>query len=647
MRFFKALIKDIKINTSSTYLKVALLAVTLVPLLYGALYLKAFWDPYAKIDNIPVAVVNLDSGNDNDPKYNIGNELVEKLKKNDNLKWNFVSETEANDGLNSKKYYASITIPEDFSKKIYSVDSDNPQKATIIYKSRESTNYIATTITSRISNEVANSLSSEIISKYFNNIFVNIRDTSSDLKKASDGAGELQIGLASAASGNLKIESGLHDAINGNHSITNGLNEIYNNQSTLTDGLSKAASATNTLKDGSSEISSSQDKLKNGLNDLSNALTKVESATTQIQAGLSAAEQIINNYIAAHPESASELTAASQTLTATNGGLTQASSGINQINTKTKEAADAVGAINVGQSKITAGLSTLNQSLVSAQNGSSKLTSGSYELITGSNKLTLGLNSLSSGVGTLQSGLITAENGSSELKNKLASGANKAAESSSEQKASAETPVMSSPISVKNNSYDTVANYGSGLTPYFISLGLWVGGIMTFFVIDFEKKPKKKSDILTKYAMLCIIGLVQSIVLDTILICCLGLNVENPWQFYGFTILVSLSFMAILQLFIHNLGNIGRYIAIILLVLQLTSAAGTFPKETLPAFFQIINPLLPMTYSISGIRDIVFTNELSNLVGPVLYFIGMIVISLFVNFLILYKRTGKFSKKVV
>lgn len=646
MKIFKAFKSEIKKSTSSTYLKVALVAVILIPLLYGALYLKAFWDPYAKIDKIPVAVVNLDSG-DSKNNANIGNDLVAKLKTNDNLAWNFVDANQAAKGMDEKKYYASITIPQDFSSKIYSVDSDKPEKATIIYKSRESTNYLAKTITNRVSSEVASSLSSEVISKYFNNIFVNIKDTSTELQKAADGASQLETGLSTANNGSVQLKNGLVDALSGNSLIVKGLGDLNMNQKSLTSGLNSAVAASDKLKTGASDVQSAQTQIKAGLNTLSTGLTNLQTATNQSQAGANQAAAIINAYIANHPESSGDLTPAYQALLATSSGLTQTSAGIAQVNGKLNDAATALDTTNQGQSQIVSGLQTMQQSLQTAANGSTQLADGSAKLTSGATKLDNGLSSLYSGASALQSGLNEAETGTIQLRDKLSSGATKVADNVSGDKISNETNVMSAPISTSDNSYNSVANYGSGLSPYFITLALWVGGLMSFFVIDFDKKPKNKTTVIVKYMVLCIIGVLQSVILGLVLILGLGLKPENVWQFYAFTILISLSYMAILQLLIHHFGNVGRYIAIILLVLQLTSAAGTFPKETLPLFFQIINPLLPMTYAISGLRDILFTHELSNLVIPVLYLIGIAVVSITTNLILASRKNSKKPKKII
>ena len=141
--------------------------------------------------------------------------------------------------------------------------------------------------------------------------------------------------------------------------------------------------------------------------------------------------------------------------------------------------------------------------------------------------------------------------------------------------------------------------------------------------------------------ILSVIGIAQAVILDIALQKLVGLSVANPILYYSFTILMSLTFMSLLQLLIQHLGNAGRYIAIILLILQLSSAAGTFPKETIPVFFQIINPFLPMTYSVLGLKDILFTSELSNLWLPVTYFAAVLISSLLLNVLLTKKKALK------
>ncbi|MDK2899264.1 MAG: putative rane protein [Patescibacteria group bacterium] len=585
---FKEFINEVKKATSSTYLKIALVAVMLVPLLYGAIYLKAFWDPYANIDQVPVAVVNLDKGyNDNNKKVNIGDELITTLNNDDNLKWNFVTADEAQKGLDQKRYYASLTIPTDFSAKIYSIDSDKPQSTALIYRSREATNYLATTITNNVSSKVTDTLSHKITAKYLSNIFLDLKDTATELTKAKDASIQLVKGLSSTNNGVYSLHTGLANLNLGNDQIKSGLTTLNNKQNEFTNGLASAITGT--------------DQLKIGAENVSDGITKGQGA--------------LKAYLITNPSAA------------TNPYIIGLSS--------------ALTASNAGQAKIISGLETMTTHLSSAKNGSAALADGSKQLLSGSNDLSDGISKLSNGTTELSTGLTKIEDGASKLSDSLSDGADKATAKSDDKKTAVQTNIMSEPITMDTNSYDLVSNYGSGFAPYFISLALWVGSLLSFFVIDFTKKPKSKKETIMKSTILAVLGITQSTILGLVLQHSLGLSVANPWQFYGFIGLISLTFMALIQLLIQHLDNVGRYIAIVLLILQLTSAAGTFPKETLPAFFQIVNPILPMTYSVSGLRDILYTNELSNLWIPLAYFVGILVICLTTNLILtknLYKK---------
>lgn len=605
--FFRELKKEIKKTTSSTYLKLVIFAVMLVPLLYGAVYLKAFWDPYAKINQVPVAVVNLDKGYiDNGKAINIGNDLVTKLKSDHNLKWEFVDEATANKGLDQKKYYSSLTVPADFTATTYSVDGTKPTNAKLSYKSREATNYLATTITKQVTSRVTDSLSHEVTKKYLDNIFINLKSTADGLVTAKNASIKLADGLISANKGLDNLQIGLQTASSGSTQLVNGLDILNVNQNKFTNNISTALDGTN--------------KLTAGAKDVSDGLTAVSS-------NLTIAQSIVSNYITNHPDSTSELGTAYGIIAGVNNNLT------------TK--------LEPGQLQIASGLNDLSYNLEIAKSSSIELTNGSSQLLSGAKTLNSGLLTATSGAGSLSTGLVQVENGTVQLRDSLTEGADKAVASTEDKKVAAETIVMAAPISMADNSYDIVPNYGSGFAPYFISLALWVGGILSFFAIDFDKKPKTKTAALVKYAVLAIIGVVQAIALDTVLKNVLGLSVVNPVQYYGFTILVSLTFMAFLQLLIQHMGNVGRYTAIVMLILQLTSAAGTFPKETLPLFFQIINPLLPMTYSVLGFRDILFTHELSNLYMPIIYFVSVFTTSLLLNLFLTKRQSIKSAHKAL
>lgn len=165
---------------------------------------------------------------------------------------------------------------------------------------------------------------------------------------------------------------------------------------------------------------------------------------------------------------------------------------------------------------------------------------------------------------------------------------------------------VSEPILIDEKPMNPVKNYGTGFTPYFIPLSLWVGALMMFFVItdkvDEDIKASSASLVLGKFLSYGYIGIIQAVLASSIVLI-LGLKPSSIPLYYAFNILLSLVFIAIIQSLVFLLGQAGRLLSIVLLILQLTACAGTFPLEVVPKFFRVINPFMPFTYAVSGLRE--------------------------------------------
>lgn len=635
-------------TTSSTYRKVVLAAVILVPLLYGALYLKAFWDPYENMANLPVAVVNQDSGyHSSSTNENVGNELVKELKNNDQVGWKFVDAKTAEKGLNDKKYYAEIIVPSDFSQKVYSVDTPNPSKAELVYRSRVANNFLADTILSNVAKRVGESLSHDLSAKYINNIFSSLRSTGDSLQTAATASSSLASGLGTISTGSVSLNTGINTALSGSSQITVGLQNIKTGQDNLTDGLNLALDSTKALQAGANTILGGLTSMQTSL---SNAVTAINTANSGISTGQSALSQVDADLKACETKTCTteELETMRLTVAGVNSGLSQAHSGLTQVSAGLNDAATSTTtgtpAMIKGQKDITTGLGKLSVGTQTALDGSKQLSAGTSQLIAGSRTLNSGLGELSIGSTSLTSGVNSAASGATQLSTSLSSGAKTIESATNQDKTTKQTAVMSSPINVKTDSYDIVPNYGSGFAPYFISLSLWVGGIMAFFVVDFKKKTVGRRAAVAKYLTLVMIGTVQAVLLAVVLKDMLGLRVVNVAAYYGFIVLTSWSFMAFLQLLIQHLDDAGRYIAVVLLILQLAACAGTFPKELIPGFFQVINPLMPMTYTVQALRSILYTQALSQAIMPTLVILGILVVSLALNLFITKRKKTLYYK---
>ncbi|ADU28239.1 YhgE/Pip C-terminal domain protein [Ethanoligenens harbinense YUAN-3] len=319
-----------------------------------------------------------------------------------------------------------------------------------------------------------------------------------------------------------------------------------------------------------------------------------------------------------------------------NGGLISAASGASQLAAGTASAASGGSSLSSGAAQLSAGMPALasgaNQlaaGLSGAAAGSASLSSGAAQLSTGipalasgANQLAAGTASAISGSGSLTTGAQQLLAGFSPLRNgvaELANGLSSATQGVSDSLADANIQIQSlngldryasAPLKVQSASVYHVPNYGIGFAPYFISISLWAGALMMIAGLQLGKgKPGSPLE-MRRFAMLrvafyYVMAFLQGVVLSVVLPLTLHFQVQNMPLYMLTNILVAFTFVSVILFCVTSLGIFGSFISVVLLVLQLTSSAGTFPLETTPKFFQVISPLLPMTYSVRLLREVI------------------------------------------
>lgn len=590
---------EIKRILKSKMLMATLVAVVILPLIYGGLYLWAFWDPYGKMENLPVAVVNEDkcaykSDKKDKKQYCFGQELVDKLKDEKAMNWLFVDEETAISGLQNKKYYTMAVIPKDFSENILSVDGDNPQKAQIEFRSRQASSFMASKFTDTAFVKIKAALNEKIDKEYFDNIFSETRDSVKDLQKAADGASDLGDGIKKAKDGSDDLYDGIDKVNSGAVDLRNGLNTLY-------DGADKTNEGAKTLYNGISQTLLGAKNLNSSLLTLSAGTSQMISATTSLSSGQSVVIAEINAYLQAHPEASAstELMTALGAATQVNGGLSQLNSSLNtmgaggvQLVAGSNSLVGALNSLSVGSSDIATASGGLKDGLKIAKDGSNDLISG--------------LEEIKEGQKDLGDGLADADDGAKELKDKLNEAVNKNISKINEEKNKTQAEVMSAPVDIHDISIDIVNNNGTGFAPYFIPLSLWVGSMAIFFLVEVTLNNKKVwQQFWPKLGLSSIVALMQASTLNLVLIKLLGLKVSHTLSYLIFTLLLAICFMLIQMFLTLSLGLAGKFVGIVLLMLQLTSSAGSYPIETAPEFFQKIGPYLPMTYAVSALREVI------------------------------------------
>lgn len=363
------------------------------------------------------------------------------------------------------------------------------------------------------------------------------------------------------------------------------------------------------------EISIGIDQLNTGMQNLNTAVNIGTTSSQSLVKGVAALNTAVNVGTAVKPSLVAGITAIN------NGVSTQLAPGVKALNTSvnigtisTPSFISGMSRLNDGVAQLTPGLSAASDGATSILAGVDKLSEGSVQLKDGLSALNANVPALANGIDKLftgskdlNEGMSKLTDGSKELTDKLAEGSdkmNKNLVTSSKDMAT----FVSEPVKISEQPINPVKNYGTGFTPYFIPLSLWVGALMMFFVItdkiDNDLKASSASVVAGKFLSYSCIGIIQAILVSTVVLF-LGLKPQNYVIYYAFNIFMSFVFIAIIQSLVFLLGEAGRLIAIALLILQLTSCAGTFPIEVVPKFFKVLNPFMPFTYCVSALREII------------------------------------------
>lgn len=275
----------------STWLKIVLCAIMIIPMIYACVFLGSMWDPYGQTDQLPVAVVNKDK----EVKYNgstmdIGKQLSDKLSKNDSMDFNIVSSTKAQKGLKDGKYYMIITIPENFSKNATTLLDDDPQTMMLTYTTNPQTNYIATKMDDSAMAKVKAEISSTVTKTYSKILFKNVKTLSKGFNTAADGSQKLSDGVATASEGNKTITENLNTLASSALVFNDGADSLVKGLSAYTEGVSTAKAGTQQLDSNSATLNNGAAQLKSGSSQL---LSAVKAAEKQLSDGLNQnAEQL-------------------------------------------------------------------------------------------------------------------------------------------------------------------------------------------------------------------------------------------------------------------------------------------------------------------------------------------------------------------
>ena len=668
----KIFIRDIKSITKNWVALIIIIGLMILPSLYAWFNIRACWDPYGNTGGIKVAIVNKDKGGNLQNKFiSVGDELVTKLKESTALGWEFVSEEEGKLGVEKGLYYATIIIPEEFTKETLSIINNTIKRPTLIYKVNQKTNAIAPKITDKGITTIKSQVDSNIIEtvdglifKVFNELGVSIEGSKDKILKLVNGVIEINNKVP-------EIEKIISDINNGTSDVESLIARAKENlplvQDTLNSSNKLLVDTKNALEkskvgleniapviksdlelinreldnlDGliNTVISINIDKnsILNGLDNITNKFGEINNKINGIVKAIEPLSKFNDNL----KEIVNELTLASSKITSATDIIQKISDVVNNAKPIDKsKLQDIKSLVEANRNIVSDILNNYDSTYVPAINNAisqlSTISDNSIKLLEEAksaipdidsllnnldNALKLGkddIEKLNSQMPTIKASLNDISTKLSSINkedtiDKLLSLLKNDWESVSE--------FLGSPVDIKEEILFPIPNYGSAMSPFYSTLALWVGALILVSLLTTEPHGfKEKMDFkpyekyFGKSLTFIVIGLFQALILTLGDIYLLKCFVLNKLLFIGISFLSSIIFIIIVYTLVSVFDNIGKALAVILLVIQVAGAGGTFPVEVMPSFFKKVNPLLPFTYAISAMREAVAGVVKSNL----------------------------------
>ena len=689
-RIFKNDIKNIFKNYAAL---IVVIALCILPSLYAWFNIKASWDPYAEsgISNIKIGVVNKDLGATlNNKEINLGDRVVKELKGNTQMGWQFVSEEESIKNVKEGKYYAMITIPENFSKSLTSVLTKDVQKGEIIYTVNEKINAIAPKITVKGANAIQEKVSKAVVETASDAILGIGKELGTELENQLPRLNNIYNQLLEVKSQFGNINDVVNLAGDGAYKLKTLISDIQKNipliNKTLENSQNLGSNLESFLTTSKNNLNNIAPVIKNDIkiiNEISNEVSKnVNALISAINSGSEYAPQIVDSILgklSSLNTSADSLINILKTMNKFNPGkfddiletLANVQGAINK----------AINVLNTVKDSLANGgtpdLSLLNN-VIAFTNDVSNITNNLYnnfdENITNKinsifddaynvagnvvtvlkeaqNKLPQvtdimntvyeGADKGIEGIDFVKSKLPEAENMLNELVSKIGS-INDSEDINRiidflKTDVSVRSDFLANPVNIIENTLFPMGNYGTGMTPFYTVLSLWVGLLLLSSMLSVEAKGEysASAQYFGKMMLFMSISIIQAIIVALGDLYLLKIYCVNPGLFVLGSVFTSVIFTIILYSLCSVFGNVGKVLGIVLLVIQIGGSGGTFPIQLTPKFFQAINPFLPFTYAISFAREaiggVVQSVLIKDIVVLLIYGAIFILISLFLK----------------
>lgn len=656
--------RDMKSITKNLTTMLIIGGLCILPSLYAWININACWNPYENTGTIPVAIVNNDKGSTFKGKnMNMGKEIVNNLKKNHKIGWVFVNSRNANIGIIDGTYNAVIEIPENFTSSFTSILGKTPKKPEIIYKVNTKLNPVSSKITGAAKDTLSDTITTEFISTINKTIFSSLNEVGSSAEKNKSSIIKLKNNII-AINNNMNFILNSLNSINISSNnlntfltelqatmpdVNSSLNTIYNNnedtkdiilktQTTLNNSLSNielnlnnasasaykiqtlASSLNGNVSSSNSEVYSTMANLNTELTNLSTSINAVTNFLQKINTLSS--NKSINDMTAYLKTLQSSISDAKANISKLQNQFANSSSLNSALISSLNSNAAAintqlVNASNIYNNSAKAALNGTAQNLIGAANDSASLINAAANLnseISSLLKTGIDGSNLSSKISVdLKNRLLQFKDIISALSDKLQVTSNSDVIkiiSVLQSNPNFMGSFVSTPFNIKNESIYNIPNYGSGMAPVYTVLAIWVGVLLLVALLKTKTADFDGSDKISirekhfgKMLTFITLSLIQAFIVSVGDKLFLHVHTQSAALMIAFALMSGVTFSIIVYTLVSVLGNIGKAISIVFLIIQLAGSGSTYPIQVDPLFFRILQPMFPFTYSVGGFRE--------------------------------------------
>ena len=616
---------------------IIVIGLCVLPALYAWFNIYANWDPYGNTGNIAIAVVNLDKGwtkNDSET-VNMGDGVVESLKQKDTIGWKFVkSEEKAVEGVKSGRYYSALVIDEQFTYSMYHGVADNIENPRITYYLNDKKNAVATKITDSAASAVKSSINKQFIKVLAEQVFKETNVISDDMKE-KDAVGQMTGKLEAVSESLAQYDAMIDTFIDGNKALSQVSKETGE---ALKDGQDKLAKGTDRLEESKNDLQSTRQSFDSFSADITSALAKVKSSIDDISKQISDANlsQDVNTI-------QSDVQNIKQSADALKGNIDTLEDKINKIKPdmddthvgtlisnielvkeQTKSMIESTQSVDLS-GKTQNSAETL-KSVMSALSSTASAVNDTYtsQIVPQVDGM---ISSMSSVLDGVDSTLDTLNMSMTQLKGVIESASDKINMTLDKLEAASEDEkadiivnllsgnpeklgsFFSEPVQVSDNYIYEIANYGSGVAPFYTTLAIWVGMTILVSLVKVHADAKglgklKPSQLyFGRYLTFFLLSQVQTFIIVLGDLYLLKIQCVHPVSFIVTGAVTSLTFSLLIYSLTISFGDIGKALAVVVMVLQIAGSGGTYPIEALPSFFRAVYIFFPFPYAINAMRE--------------------------------------------